>query len=223
MNFFKNLLGTIFPALRKENCTLEEREIVERYREIENSPELKEYLELDALLESEDFVQKRYNWENKDFKMTETYATASRYKELLNNEELQAYLEIEGSKRLKDFLAFKASADYAKLKDEDAVSKSLELQRMAKFEQSDDYELYLEFCDSKLPAEFKELMAKMDTPEFRQEYAFWSNPNRWKATEEYQKVIRYKQLSRRADIVFYLKQDPKEIARLEKLMGIKKN
>lgn len=222
MNFFKKLLGTVIPSMKEESCTLEDREIVERYREIEQSPELKEYLELDALVESKEFVHKRYNLENKDFKMTETYALASRYKELLNNEELQKFLEIESSKRLKDFLAFKASADYAKLKDEKAVSKSLELQKMAKFEQSQDYELYLEYCDSEMPKEFKKLGERLNTPEFRKEYAFWSNPNRWKATEEYQKVIRYKQLSKRADIVFYLNQDPAEIARLEKLIAASK-
>ena len=216
MNFFKKLLGSIIPALREDGGSLEKRAIVERYREIEQSAELKEYLELDELVESEDFVQKKYNWENKDFKMTETYELANRYKELLNNAELQAFLEIEQSKRLKDFLAFKASPDYAKLKDEDEVSKSEELQKMAMFEQSKDYEIYLDYVDSKLPKEFKELGDKLNTPEFRQEYAFWSNPNRWKATEEYQKVIRYKQLSKRADIVFYLEHDPKEIERMEK-------
>jgi hypothetical protein len=148
--------------------------------------------------------------------MTDTYATASRYKELLDDEELQQFLGIEGSKRLKDFLAFKDSKDYAKLQDEKAVSKSLELQRMARFEQSKDYELYLKFRDTELPKEFKALVAKMDTPEFKKDYAFWNNPNRWKTTEEYQQYVRYKQLSKRADIRFYLKQDPAEIARYEK-------
>ena len=216
MNFFKKLLGSIIPALREDGGSLEKRAIVERYREIEQSAELKEYLELDELVESEDFVQKKYNWENKDFKMTETYELANRYKELLNNAELQAFLEIEQSKRLKDFLAFKASPDYAKLKEEDEVSKSEELQKMAMFEQSKDYEIYLDYVDSKLPKEFKELGDKLNTPEFRQEYAFWSNPNRWKATEEYQKVIRYKQLSRRADIVFYLEHEPQVVKPISK-------
>lgn len=218
MNFFKKLLGTVFPSSHEEGCNFDELEIVERYREVEASPDLKEYLELDALMESEEFVQKKYNLENKDFKMTETYAKASRYKELLNNEELQSYLEIESSKRLKDFLAFKDSADYSKLQDEEEVRKSLELQRMAKFAESKDYELYLDYRNSKLPKEFKELSAALNTPQFRQEYAFWSNPNRWKATEEYMKVIRYKQLSKRADIRFYLSYKPAEIAKMEKAL-----
>jgi hypothetical protein len=216
MNIFKKLFGKWFSCSTKASSVLEDKELVARYREIEQSPELKEYLELDKLVESEEFVQKKITWQNKDFKMTETYAIASRYKELLHDEDLQKFLDLENSKRLKDFLAFKASKDYAKLKDEDAVSQSEDLQRMAKFEKSDEYKLYLKYLDSELPAEYKAIAAKMDTPEFKKDYAFWSNPNRWKTTDEYQQHVRYKQLAKKADIVFYLQQDPAEIARLEK-------
>ena len=87
---------------------------------------------------------------------------------------------------------------------------------MANFERSDEYKLYLKYLDTELPKEYKALVAKMDTPEYKKDYAFWNNPNRWKTTDEYQQEVRYKQLAKRADIVFYLSQDPKEIARLEK-------
>jgi hypothetical protein len=89
---------------------------------------------------------------------------------------------------------------------------------MYNFEHSDEYKLYLEYRGSEVPKEYKALVKKMETPEWKKEYAFWSNPNRWKTTDEYQQEIRYKQLAKRADIVFYLKQDPAEIARLEKEM-----
>lgn len=216
MNFFQKLFGQCFSSCKKENSLLEASERVARYREVENSPELKEYLQLDDIIMSEEFVHKRYNWEHKDYKMTPTYAIASRYKELLHNSELQEFLEIEGSTRLKKFLDFKASKDYAKLQDEKAVEQSLDLQRMANFERSKEYKNFLRYRDSELPKEFKALVAKMETPEWKKEYAFWSNPNRWKTTDEYQQVIRHKQLAKRADIIFYLKQDPAEIARLEK-------
>jgi hypothetical protein len=222
MNLLKKIFGKWFACDKKETCTLDDSERVARYREVENSPELKEYLELDKLMMSEEFVQKKYNWQKKDFKMTDTYAVASRYKELLNDEDLQQFLELEESTRLKNFLKFKASKDYAKLQDKEAVAQSTDLQRMAKFENSDEYKLYLKYLKSELPKEYKALVAKMETPEFKKDYAFWSNPNRWKTTPEYQQHVRYKQLSKRADIVFYLQQDPKEIARLEKALGKKK-
>ena len=216
MNFLKKLFGNCFSCQKEESVTLDDKELVARYREVEASPELKEYLELDKLIMSDEFVQKKYNWMHKDFKMTKTYATASRYKELLNDEDLQVYLELEESKRLKDFLAFKASKDYAKLQDEQAVSQSEELQRMYKFEHSDEYKTYLKYDATELPKEYKALVAEMDTPEFKKKYAFWSNPNRWKTTDEYQQYVRYKQLAKRPDVIFYLKQKPAEIARLEK-------
>lgn len=216
MNCLKKLFSKWFSCDKKESCTLDDKERVARYREVENSAELKEYLELDKLMMSEEFRRKKYNLQKKDFKMTDTYAVASRYKELLHNEELQRFLELEESTRLKKFLAFKATKDYAKLKDEKAVSQSEDLQRMANFERSDEYKLYLKYLDTELPKEYKALVAKMDTPEYKKDYAFWNNPNRWKTTDEYQQEVRYKQLAKRADIVFYLSQDPKEIARLEK-------
>jgi len=221
MNCFKKLFGKWFSCPREESCDLDDKELVARYREVEQSPELKEYLELDKLVDSEEFVQKKYNWQKKDFKMTDTYAVASRYKELLNDEELQQFLELEESTRLKKFLTFKASKDYAKLQDKEAVNQSEDLQRMAKFEKSAEYKLYLKYRDAELPKEYKALVAKMETPEFKKDYAFWSNPNRWKTTPEYQQHVRYKQLAKRADIVFYLKQDPAEIARLEKALSKK--
>ncbi len=221
MNWFKKLFGLIQPQKEKELRHMADSELVERYREVENSPELKEYLELDRIVESEEFVQKKYNWMNTDYRMTPTHETAARYKELLNNRDLQSFLEIEGSKRLKEFLNFKASPDYAKLQDRKAVDESAVLQRMYDFERSDEYKLYELFVNSGLPEEFKALMAKMATPEFKKDYAFWSNPNRWKTTDEYQQEVRYKQLSKRADIQFYLKQDPAEIALLEKKVNAK--
>ena len=221
MNWLKKLFGLIQPQKEKELRHMADSELVERYREVENSPELKEYLELDRIVESDEFVQKKYNWMNTDYRMTPTHETAARYKELLNNRDLQSFLEIEGSKRLKEFLNFKASPDYAKLQDSKSVDESAVLQRMYNFEHSDEYKLYELFVNSGLPEEFKALMAKMATPEFKKDYAFWSNPNRWKTTNEYQQEVRYKQLSKRADIQFYLKQDPAEIALLEKKVNAK--
>jgi len=216
MNFLQKLFGKSFSAEQKESLILDDKDRVARYREVEGSKELKEYLELDKLIMSDEFVQKKYNWQHKDFKMTKTYATASRYKELLNDEGLQIYLELEQSKRLKEYLKFKESKDYAKLQNEQALSQSEELQWWHRFENSDEYKTYLKYAASELPQEYKALLAEMDTKEFKQKYAFWSNPNRWKTTDEYQQYIRYKQLSKRPDIIFYLKQDPAEIARLEK-------
>ncbi len=81
MNWFKKLFGLIQSPKEKEMRHMADSELVERYREVENSPELKEYLELDKLMLSDEFVQKKYNWQHKDYRVTQTPATAVRYKE----------------------------------------------------------------------------------------------------------------------------------------------
>lgn len=219
MAFFKKLCGLFRCKKQEEHRQIAERELVARYREVEQSAELKEFLELEKIVGSKEFIQKKYHWTNTDYKDTPTYTTISRYKELLHNKELQSFLEIESSTRLKNFLEFKASKDYAKLQDEKAVEKSPELQKMYDFEHSDEYKFYVQYCDDELPKEYKALEAQVATEEFKKDFAFWSNPNRWKTTDEYQQEARYKQLAERADIIFFQQQDPAEIARMEKELG----
>ena len=170
MNWLKKLFGLIHPPKVKELRHMEDSELVERYREIEHSAVLKEYLELKKIVESDEFVQKKYNWTTTDYRMTPTHETAARYKELLNNSDLQSYLEIEGSKRLNDFLNFKASDDYVKLQDSKAVKESAVLKRMYDFEHSDDYQLYLMFVNSGLPDEFKTLTDNDDAITYYEKY-----------------------------------------------------
>ena len=194
---------------------LEEEKRLARYRQIEHSPELKEYLELKKVVESKEFQQKKHNLINTKYKSTPTYQTISAYKKLRDNKQLQDYLEMENSQDLKDYLAFRNSENYIKLQSAKEIRNSLELKRMAEFEKSSKYKSYVQYSDSKLAAHFKELSAEVSTDEFKKEHAFWSNDNRWKTTEEYQQEIRYKQLAGKADIIFFMKQDPKEIERLE--------
>ncbi|MBO7501790.1 MAG: hypothetical protein J6T32_01085 [Paludibacteraceae bacterium] len=214
--FFKRLTGQLRSTEWMERRMMAEEERIARYRQVENSPELKEYLELKQVVESKPFQQQKYNLQHTKYKSTPTYETIRRYKELLHDKQLQMYLEMENSQRLKDFLAFRNSENYIKLQSEKEVRNSLELKQMAAFEKSKEYKSYLTYRDSKLPAQFKQLVAEVATDEFKKQHAFWSNPNRWRTTNEYQQEARFKRLAVMADILFYLKQDPAEIADLEK-------
>lgn len=213
--FFKKLTGQLHSTERLERHIMAEEERIARYRQVEKSPELKEYLELKKIVESKEFKQKKYNWMHTKYKSTPTYAIIREYKELLHDRKLQMYLEMENSQRLKEFLEFRQSENYIKLQSKKEVRNSLELKQMAAFEKSKEYKSYLTYRDSKLPARFKALVAEVATDEFKQQHAFWSNPSRWKTTEEYQQEARYKRLSAMTDIIFYLKQDKAEIERLE--------
>ena len=205
--FFKKLFGKLHSTERMERHIMEEQERIARFRQVEKSPELKEYLELKEIVESKEFFQKKFNLNRTEYKSTPTYATIRRYKELLHDKQLQMCLELEGSKRLQDYLAFRDSEDYIKLQSRKEVRNSLLLRQMYDFERSKEYKSYLRYRDSKVPDEYKALVAEVATDEFKKALAFWSNPKRWKTTDEYQQEVRYKQLAERADIIFYLAQD----------------
>lgn len=213
--FFKKLTGQLHSTERLERQIMAEEERIARYRQVEQSPELKEYLELKQIVNSKEFQQKKYNWIHTKYKSTPTHAVISEYKKLLHDKNLQLYLEMENSQRLKDFLEFRASENYVKLSSPKEIRNSLELKQMAEFEKSKEYKSYLTYRDSKLPARFKALVAEVATDEYKKQHAFWSNPNRWKTTDEYQQEVRFKRLSAMADIIFYLKQDKNQIERLE--------
>lgn len=213
--FFKKLFGQLQSTERMENRMMAEEERLARYRQIEQSKELKEYLELKQIVGSKEFQQKKYNMTHTNYKSTPTYATISKFKELRNNQQLQMYLEMENSQRLKDYLAFRASENYVKLRSKSEIRNSMELRQFAEFEKSKEYKSYLVYRDSKLPEQFKALEKEVATDEFKKQHAFWSNPKRWKTTDEYQQEVRLKQLEVMGDIVFYLKQDRKQIERLE--------
>lgn len=213
--FFKKLFGSLHTTEKLERRMMAEEERITRYRQVEQSKELKEYLELKKLIESKEFQQNKYNLIHTKYKSTPTYQTISRYKELLHDKQLQMCIEMESSQRLKDYLAFRDSENYVKLQNPKEVRNSLELKQMAEFEKSKEYKSYLHYRDSKLPEQFKALTAEVSTDEYKKQYAFWSNPNRWKTTDEYQQEVRFKQLAAMADIVFFLQQDPQEIERME--------
>jgi len=215
--FFKRLTGGLQSTDKMERRILADEQRIARYRQVEKTDELKEFLELKKVVESKEFQQNKYNLTHTDYKSTPTHNTISTYKKLLNDKQLQMFLEMEKSQRLKDYLAFRNSENYIKLKSPNEVRNSLELKQMADFEKSDEYKSYLSYRDSKLPKQFKELSAEVATDEFKKQHAFWSNPNRWKTTDEYQQEVRYKQLAANSDIIFYMQQDAAEIERMEKL------
>lgn len=213
--FFKKLTGQLHSTEKLERRIMAEEQRIARYRQVEQSKELKEFLELKKIVESKEFQQLKFNLIHTKYKTTPTYATIHRYKELQNNKQLQMFLEMENSQRLKDFLAFRASDNYVKLQSKKEVRNSLELKQMAEFEKSKEYKSYLVYRDSKLPEQFKALVAEVATDEFKKQHAFWSNPKRWKTTDEYQQEVRYKQLAAMADIIFYQQQDRAAIERME--------
>lgn len=215
--FFKRLTGGLQSTEKMERRIMDDEKRIARYRQVEQSDELKEFLELKKVMESKEFQQKKFNLTNTKYKSTPIYATISAYKKLRDDKEFQAYLEMESSQELKDYLAFRNSPNYIKLQSDSEVRNSLELKRMAEFEKSARYKSYLHIRDSKIPEQYKKLSAEVATEEFKEQLAFWKNDERWASVEEYRQETRYKELSKKADIIFFMQQDAAEIERMEKL------
>lgn len=64
-------------------------------------------------------------------------------------------------------------------------------------------------------AQYLELEAQINTPEFKQANAFWKNKKRWFTTPESKQEQQLLTLSKHADIVFFLQQDALKVAELE--------
>lgn len=214
--FLSRLTGRLYSTDKMERQMIAMEERIARYRRIEQSAEMKEYLELKKVVESKEFQQKKFNWIRTKFKSTSTYETISRYKKLLHDKELQLYLELEDSQRLKDYLEFRQGPNYVKLQNKKEVRNTLELKQWSEFEKSKDFKAYIRFRNSKTPERFKELVAEVSTPEFKEQYSFWSNSNRWKTTDEYQQEARFKQLAAMEDIRYYFREDRKRIETMER-------
>ncbi|MBR1929763.1 MAG: family 16 glycosylhydrolase [Paludibacteraceae bacterium] len=213
--FFARLIGTLESTEKMERRIVEEEERIVRYRQIEKSAELQEYLDLKKKIESREFQQKKHNLIHTKYKSTATYQKLHVYKEMLHDKQLQIYLDVEKSQRLKDYLEFRSSENYIRMQSKRELRNSLELRQMYQFEHSKEYKAYLTYKDSKTPDKYRQLLEEISTDEFKREHAFWSNPNRWKTTDEYQMEVRYKQLAVMPDIIFYLKQDVKQIEQKE--------
>ncbi len=213
--FFKKLFGQLLSTEKYEQQISEMGVAVQRYRQIEQSNDWKEYQLLREAVHAAEFLAKKKQLQSTKYKQTTYYALLKELNDLKNNKKLQAFLAVQNTTLLKDFLDFRNSPDYVKLSDKNLVKASDDLKRWADFEKSKKYKAYLAMKDSSLPARYSELQKQTADEVFQQENIFWSNPNRWVTTEEYKQETRYKQLAKNPDIQFFLAQNKQEIERRE--------
>ncbi len=206
--FLKKLLGTFTPTDK-----LEQREDAlvadkKRYYEVESSSELAEYNSLKAIVTSADFVAKKQELTRTKYKTTQEYATQRQYKKIIANTSFKHYIAVLESNELAAYLEFRESDEYADLSDKTKVKDSVRLGQMLTFEKSKAYKLYEKYNASPIEHEYVELKERIESAEFQEKDAFWSNPNRWQTTEEYQQEVRLAELEASENIHFYLNVKP---------------
>ncbi len=217
--FWKKLFGSITSTDKFEKEIIQMQKDMQRYAQVGQSEELKEYNELFHIVNSGDFKEKKKTLGNRKYKDTEVYRDSRKFQALQNKSVVKTYYEVLNSKELKEFLDFERSSEYELLADKKLVSESAKLQAMKKFENSKAYKVYTRLHNSYLIKEYEELKDRVSSPEFKQQNEFWADKNRWQTMPEYKTEVRFNELAGSSNIKFYLAAQPE---RFEKYLTIKK-
>lgn len=192
-------------------------EDIARYRRVEQSAELKEFRELQEVVETAAFQEKKHILLTRKYWDTEEFKKLARLHVLRNHAPaVHGYMLYNVNENLRNYLAFAESEDYQKLQDKEAVKASPELRRYKMIDRSLTLRNYRKCEATDAVKEYKALVEETATEDFQTRRAFWSNSKRWYTTPESQQDARYMELKETEDIQFFLAQDPKQIAEWER-------
>ena len=212
MNLFTaRLTGKMVSTEAFEANMHEMQQRVIRYRKVEKSPELKEYLELKAIVESSDFQSHKNELKNRKYKDTEEGRKTAHYKNLSGALRMKGYKYALGLPEFREFLEFRESEDFSKIASRKERSQSPKLKTFYRIYKSLFYKNFLQVQQSKELKQLTALEAEMATEDFKQRNALWADEKRWEHSKEFQTEQRYLQLGKLDDIKFYFAQRAEEI------------
>lgn len=105
----KFFLGLLPNTSKYEESQDKLQKELQEYREYENSPELKHFLELENEMKSADFASRKKHILTQNFKQTDEFRKFQEYKALEKSKEIKNYFKVRDSKQLADFNSFKNS------------------------------------------------------------------------------------------------------------------
>ncbi|MBR1630925.1 MAG: family 16 glycosylhydrolase [Paludibacteraceae bacterium] len=216
--FWKKLFGGLTSTEKFEKQIQEQFATYQRYKEVAQSAELKEYMQLREIVKTASFKENKKQLQNRKYKDTEEGRNWINFQRLQNNGDFKRYLHTLQSDALAEYQAFQQSPDYIKLADKKAVASDAHLKKMYDFEHSKEYKNFTRFKGSAKAGEYERLKALVETEDFKKRNAFWQNEHRWETTEESKQDARYYALSKNPDIVFFESRkadDFKDVAGLE--------
>ena len=184
---------------------------VARWREIEKSPELAEYLALKKEVESEAFQARKKELSTRKYKDTEEGQKMTRYEKLKSSLRIKGYQYALENETFQAFMKFRESEDFAKLSSIKERLKSSELRMYNMIARSAFYKNYLRVAESEELKELEALEKEVHTADFEKRHALWADAKRWEHSEEYKTEQRYLALGKSADIKFYFAQRQEKI------------
>ena len=212
MNLFAaRLTGKMLSTDAFEKLVYDMQERVKRYRLIEKSPELAEYLELKKLVESSEFKETKAELINRKYKDTQEGRKMMEYEKLCNSSNIRRYRRALKDQEFQEFLLFRESEDFAKIKSIKEVLTDAKIRRYNMLYYSSYYKNYLKVLNSPDLRHLEELEEEVHKDDFQKRHALWADSKRWKHSEQFQKLQRYEELANSDDIKFYYTQREEKI------------
>jgi hypothetical protein len=235
MASIKLLLGMV-PATSK--IEQEEKALMTEFDKLHTfaeSKQLARYNELNELVHSAGFVQKKKEIESISYKSSEEYSKEKEFKSLKKAKDILMYFrtvegsaikkfqELDGSEKISKYESLKSLVSgegfKQKMKDKD-FSSSDDAKKLAEFRQLDssvEIKEYFKFRASKELANFRnidgsarlgrynELKEYVSTKEFADKKAYLLDKKRYEKSDDHKSLVEFETLKKDQDIVWYFK------------------
>ena len=212
MNLFTaRLTGKMLSTEAFEKTIYDMQERVKRWRQIEKSPELAEYLELKKIVESSAFQERKNELVNRKYKDTEEGRKMLAYERIVSSLRIKGYKYALENETFQAFLKFQQSEDFQKIGSLKERLKSSELRMFNMIYRSAFYKNYMKVLNSPELKQMTELEQEINTPDFQKRHALWADAKRWQHSEEYKTEQRFLELANSADIKFYFESRKEKI------------
>ena len=210
MNLFAaRLTGKMSSTEAFEKNITEMQERVARWRAIEKSPELAEYLDLKKKVESSDFQERKNELVNRKYKDTDEGRKMNALERLNSSMRMKGYKYALENENFQAFLKFRDSDAFQNREDNSVSASERRMYNM--IYRSAFYKNYQKVLNSPELKQLTELEKETATEDFKKRNALWADPKRWQHSEEYKVEQRYNELANSKDIKFYYSQREQKI------------
>ena len=212
MNLFTaRLTGKMLSTEAFERAVYDMQERVKRYRQIEKSPELAEYLELKKRVESTPFQERKNELVNRKYKDTDEGRKMMAYKSLKDSTSMRDYMRALQDPEFQAFLKFQQTDDFIKIRSFKERLQSSEIRTYSRIFRSSYYKNYMKVLNSSELNQLKALEQEVSDEAFKKRHDLWADKKRWEHSEEYKVEQRYQMLANMDDIKFYYAQREERI------------
>lgn len=231
--FIANTFGLIKPTAKIESAHEALQQDYIQFIDFEKSSQLKEFQDLEILVNSATFKQKKKELQQlslkgskeeaqlKDLKKLERNGRLRKYYTTSTSEELKRFDKITVSETLANYKKLKslvesssfdqkkkkdpASEEHAKFIEFQNLKNSTDLKFHEQFGKSSSYKNYLLMKDSAERKKLEELQELTSSTDFKVRVTYLEDKQKWEKTEESNQEIRFAEMQKMPQVINYLK------------------